>query len=373
MMISLVSYLVLGISVAMGQTSTSPAASSSQQQVMPSPLSRPEILQLQTKADAGDANAQTMLGEAYRDSNGVPQNDALALKWFGKAANQGGDVAENDLGNMYNIGAGVEVDKKEAVRWYHKSAKQGNSKAMFNLGASYYNGDGVEVDQIASLAWFLLAQEAGSRLADGAVRRAIDEKEASPMQAAARIGHIYEAGDELPKNPAEALKWYRTAADAGDAQSGVKVASLLLAPGRSPTPEEYGEVHRRCEDAAKRNSTGAYCMALVYKRGLGVAKDPVASTKWLERAAELGHHKAQLELGEAYWKGVGVSSDPVLAYAWIWLAYGFKVPDAEQDEEQLGKELSTKQMEQAKKKAADWIRTHGFLLSRPRENPAPAN
>ena len=39
---------------------------------------------------------------------------------------------------------------------------------------------------------------------------------------------MYETGDELLKNSVEALKWYRKAADTGDPQADVKVASLLL-------------------------------------------------------------------------------------------------------------------------------------------------
>jgi uncharacterized protein len=279
-----------------------------------------------------------------------------------KSSEQGDAIAENGLGVMYRMGSGVAQDKEESVRWYRKSAKQGNAKAMFNLGAAYYNGEGTggkgaAADDVASFAWFLLAQEAGDPAAEEALRRAISEREAPPADAYEMVAQMYEAGDELPKNPAEILKWYRKAADAGSSKASVKVASLLLAAGRNPTTEEYAEVHRRCEAAAKMNySPGAYCMELIYSRGIGTAKDPVESQKWLARAADLGHPRAGLELGEAYWKGIGVKSDPVTAYMWIWIAYNSKEPGAEQDEQQLGKELSAKQMSEAKRKAIEWAR-----------------
>lgn len=158
-MITLVSYLVLGVASALAQASTSAPATRSPQQVTanPSPLRPSEIVQLQSKAEAGDASAQATLGKAYQDGNGVPQNDALAVKWLRKAADQGDATSENNLGIMYRMGEGVARDKEEAVRWYQKAAKHGNSKAMFNLGASYYNGDGVAINDVASYAWFLLA------------------------------------------------------------------------------------------------------------------------------------------------------------------------------------------------------------------------
>jgi TPR repeat protein len=81
----------------------------------------------------------------------------------------------------------------------------------------------------------------------------------------------------------------------------------------------------------------------------------------------LGLARAALELGEAYWKGEGVKSDPVTAYTWIWLAFNSKVPGAEQDEQQLSKELSAKQVAQAKQKAVEWSRQHHFVGLRYRQ------
>jgi len=360
-MITLVSCLALGVVSAIAQTAAPTAQPPRQDRPKSPPLSAVEIHQLQAKAEAGDASAQSALGKAFQDGNGVPQNDTLAVKWFRKAADQGDAAAENNLGIMYRMGEGVARDKEEAVRWYVKAAKLGNAKAMFNLGAAYYNGDGVGVDDVASFAWFLLAQEAGDPAADEALRRAVSEKEAAPSAAYVKVGQMYETGDELPNNPVEALKWYRKAADTGDAETSLKVAKLLLAPGRTPTPEDYAEARKRCEDAAQQNPSGAYCVALIYRRGIGVATDPVEGTKWLNRAAELGLARAALELGEAYWKGEGVKSDPVTAYTWIWLAFNSQVPGAEQDEQQLSKELSAKQLAQAKQKAVEWSRRHHFV------------
>ena len=360
-MIMFISCLALGVASAMAQDSTSTGAAKPRQQgsANAAPLTAPDVSRLKAKAEAGDASAQASLGKAYKDGNGVPKNDAQALRWFHKAADQGDASAENDLGVMYRVGEGVPQDNDEALRWYKKAAKHGNPKAMFNLGASYYNGDGVEVDDVASYAWFLLAQEGGSPAANEALRRADSEREATPSAGFVKVAEMYEAGDDLPKSAVEALKWYRRAADAGDAKASVTVAKLLLSAGRTPAPEEYAEVRQRCEDAAKRNfSPGAYCMVLVYKRGIGTAKDQVEAQKWMGRAAELGHPQAALELGEAYWRGDGVRTDLVTAYMWIWLAFNAKVAGAQQDEQALQKEMSPKQIEQAKGKASEWAARH---------------
>jgi TPR repeat protein len=314
-----------------------------------------------------------VLGRAYQDGNGVPQNDALALKWFQKAADQGDATAENSLGNMYRLGEGVEGAKKEAVRWYQRAAKRGNPNAMFNLGASYYSGDGVAFDDVRAYAWFLLAQEAGNPAAGDVLRKVASEHPSAPNEALVRVAEMYEPGGELPENSFEALKWYRKAADVGNAEAAVAVTKHLLAPGRNPNREEYAESRQRCQDAANRSSApGAYCLALIYRRGVGVTKDPAESTKWLSRAADLGYPRAALELGELYWKGVGVKPDLITAYMWIWLASLSKEPGAERDVKDLRKELPKKSVAEAKQRAIEWGRAHPPVRLRRQVDSTPA-
>jgi TPR repeat protein len=337
-----------------------PALSFSQQSIsQQSVLDQPsDIAGLRSSAAKVDAVAERKLAEAYERGNGVNQSDQLAANWYRKAADLGDAEAQNRLGVMYSLGRGVEKSQEDALRWYHSSAKQGYAQAMFNLGASYYNGDGVQSDATESCPWFLLAAEAGNSAAEDAVRRATTEDRSEPRFAFTKIAEMYTKGDELPKDPLEALKWYRKAADAGDAKASVAVARLLLS-GTRPTQEEGAEARHRCEDAAKLNfSPGAYCVVLIYERGLGTSKDPVEAKKWLARAADLGHSQAALELGEAYWKGDGVQKDLVAAYTWIWVALNAKVPGAQQDEQVLKKEMTTKQVEQAKRKASEWAIKH---------------
>src|SRR6266705_6094800 len=109
-------------------------------------LTSTDIVDIQKKADAGDASAQFALAEAYDFGNGEAQSDKNAFLWYRKSADQGFAPAQNSLGLMYRTGKGVEQNKEQAVAWYRKATKQGNAKAMFNLGTAYFNGDGVGID-----------------------------------------------------------------------------------------------------------------------------------------------------------------------------------------------------------------------------------
>src|ERR1043165_9947716 len=122
---------------------------------------------IKTKAEKGDAKAQTELGQIYEVGQGVKQDYAEAVKWYRKAAEQDYDEAENLLGDMYAGGLGVpnhseaELDK-EAANWYRKAAEQGNAKAQSNLGGMYRFGHGVPQDYVEAYKWFNLAASSGN-------------------------------------------------------------------------------------------------------------------------------------------------------------------------------------------------------------------
>ena len=55
-------------------------------------------------------------------------------------ANAGDANAQYNLGNAYFNGRGVPLDTVEAVSWYRKAADQGLADAQFYLGVAYYYG-----------------------------------------------------------------------------------------------------------------------------------------------------------------------------------------------------------------------------------------
>ena len=82
-------------------------------------------------AEQGHAEAQVQLGAMYGDGEGVPEDDAEAVKWYHKAAEQGHSRGQLYLGMMYSLGTGVSRDDTEAVKWYRKAGEQGEAEALF--------------------------------------------------------------------------------------------------------------------------------------------------------------------------------------------------------------------------------------------------
>ena len=58
----------------------------------------------------------------------------------------------------------------------------------------------------------------------------------------------------------------------------------------------------------------------MYYSGTGVTLDYSEAAKWVQRAAEQGYAKAQIDLGYLYEQGKGVPLDYVNAYTWYKLA-----------------------------------------------------
>ena len=65
------------------------------------------IADLKEIAYAGDINAQVQLGVIYLRGDGVAKDDAEAVKWLRKAADQDSSLAERYLAEMYFKGRGV--------------------------------------------------------------------------------------------------------------------------------------------------------------------------------------------------------------------------------------------------------------------------
>jgi TPR repeat protein len=96
------------------------------------------------------------------------------------AAEQGLARAQYNLGVKYANGDGVPEDDAEAVKWYRKAAEQGYADAQFNLGLTYADGEGVPEDDVTAYAWFSVAAASGDD--GGRKNRDIIKRKLTPSQ-----------------------------------------------------------------------------------------------------------------------------------------------------------------------------------------------
>jgi len=100
------------------------------------------------------------------------------------------------------------------------------------------------------------------------------------LDAQYNLALMYDNGEGVPQDYAEAVKWYRLAAEQGHAK-------------------------------------GQYNLALMYDNGEGVPQDYAEAVKWYRLAAEQGVASAQTNLGLMYYNGTGVLQDNSVAHMWF--------------------------------------------------------
>ncbi len=112
-------------------------------------------------------------------------------------------------------------------------ARDGDAQAQTSLGIMYDNGEGAPEDDAEAVRWYRLAAEQGHVLAQS------------------NLGLMYDKGEGVPKDDAEAVRWYRLAAEQGYAQ-------------------------------------GQYNLGVKYDTGEGVPEDDAEAARWYRLSAEQG-------------------------------------------------------------------------------------
>ena len=187
-------------------------------------------------ADKGRSNAMRMMAFMYSRGLGVEQNWAEAVRWARKAADSGEAKAMFYLGNWYAEGKGVTKDIAQAKAWYEKAAKLGEPHAMYNLG-------------------WLLSREGSDAYSSGALGLLQDAAAKGHAEAMVTVGELYYKGHGVRKDRAEAVRWFKMAAE-------------------------------------KKQPIGYYYLAFCYNAGIAVDKDPERAASYLIDSLKGGYQFA---------------------------------------------------------------------------------
>ena len=175
--------------------------------------SREWVLQIKTKAEAGNPEAQYLLSQCCFDGNGVEQNDVLGFAWLEEAARGGYTKAQLTLGTVLYQGNGVEIDQSAAYEWLLKAAEQRDPDAQYNIGVCLASGSGVEMNLEAAVHYFEKAALQGI------------------TEAQLKLSACYNSGFGVPRDPEKATYWMdkaiapETAQDATSVSKGIQTSS----------------------------------------------------------------------------------------------------------------------------------------------------
>ena len=133
------------------------------------------------------------------------------------------------------------------------------------------------------------------------------------------LGSIYARGDGVPQNYAEAVKWFRLAAEQGDAQAQHALGFIYFRGEGVPRNEAEAVKWFRLA-AEQGNSDSQDMLGRIYRDGEGVPKRASDAVEWFRRAASQGHTLAQVNLAAMYFSGEGIPKDEREAAKWFRLA-----------------------------------------------------
>jgi hypothetical protein len=128
---------------------------------------------------------------------------------------------------------------------------------------------------------------------------------------------MYRNGHGVTQDYAEAMKWYRKAAEQGDS-------------------------HAQC------------MLAYMHYEGHGAPQDYTEAMKWYRKAAEQGDANAQYNLAYMYANGQGVPLDYEEAYFWVNLAAVVGNRDYVARRNLFAEKLSPQDILAAQKRAREW-------------------
>ncbi len=148
-----------------------------------------------------------------------------------------------------------------------------------------------------------------------------ERAEKGDASAQATLGFMCELGIDAPVDRTEAVKWYRKAAEQGNARAQLnlhQIAALGFMNDRGASaPADCEEAVRRCREAAEQgNPRAQFNLGQMYEWGNGVPQNAAEAVKWYRQAAEQGGAAAQYKLGLCYCNGDGVKQNTVEAVKW---------------------------------------------------------
>ena len=191
-------------------------------------------------AEAGNADAQFNMGQAYKLGRGVPMDLAKAEQFYKSAADQGHLQASDNYGLILF----QNQRREEALPYLQASANRGEPRAQYILGTGHFNGDFVEKDWVKAYA--LITRASAASLPQATSNMAQMDKYI-PLDQRRR-------GIELASQMEKSERQTRTA-QAGGLQAAVSTRAIqtaqLPASQPAPIPTSPSKPHTPPETAPK--------------------------------------------------------------------------------------------------------------------------
>lgn len=323
-------------------------------------------------AEQGDAAGQTILGMMYLSGEGVSPDISEGLRWLNLAADQGDAEAQLHVGTFAIINNESVTDEigsanrlLDGVRWIRLASDQGYGPAQQMLGEMYLN-----ITEMGSGSDWLEERPAELRqdLADvfpknldDAIRLLIAAADQGHAGGVVTLGDKYRFGNGVVEDAAEAVRWYRLAAEKGWGQENL---GDMYLHGEGVPKSEHEAARWYLLAADQGNADAQFKLGGMYLNGSGLPKDGPEAIRLYTLAADQGHSFALFDLARIYRSGDGVPKNDVLAYKWLNILAALHDDETSRYErEELGRAMTSAQVAEAQRLSSEWKRNTPRALS----------
>ena len=131
---------------------------------------------------------------------------------------------------------------------------------------------------------------------------------------------------------------------------------LMYADRSKASQQNYAEAVKWYRKAAEQGvALTQFNLGVMYLQGRGVKQDYREAVGWYRKAAEQGYADAQFSLGLMYAGGLGVALDYVQAHKWFNIASALGYKDTKKIRQRVEKNMSAQQIGQAQTEATKWL------------------
>ncbi len=290
---------------------------------------------LTLSADENYKYAQYSLGGLYYHGKGVDQDHETAFALYTRSADQDFPYASFELGKMLRDGIGCVKNQQDADRRFKEAffgfvsleEKSHDDKLQYRLGWMLLNGVGTDKDEARAKEYFDKAASVGNPFACYQLAKLILSDEKAPPQdvekalgylrkaveaenpyAAYFLGKLYEKGQHVPQNIAEAMRLYTLSAGQDNDFAAYRLGKLYLG-GEGVLKDVESAIRWLIFAADRKNQFAEYALGVLYFKGEDVPKDVPKALDYLKRSAGQGNQFAQYRLGKIYFMGEDVPKD----------------------------------------------------------------
>lgn len=165
-----------------------------------------------------------------------------------------------------------------------------------------------------------------------------------------------------------AVKIFEALAKAGDAEAQYNLA-MLYRDGKGVAKDPTQSALWFTRAAEQGLADAQYQLGYLYDTGEGLAQNDHEAFVWYRKAAEQGHAGAQINLGVMYANGTGVAQDLKLAYVWFSLASAQGSGVAFENRQVLAEVLTAEEVEELQKLTRQYYQKYVQPFLPPNSNP----